>query len=122
MRTVLILAAALLGGCDYGFNFHPEEMTPDEMLQRADLVFIGVIEGQHLDSFPFFRVPGPKPDPDGQDKRFWRPLRRHVRVETVLRGSYAQEDIDVYEVHWLGASSGNWNGTFDNERDLFLVR
>ena len=89
MRAVLILAAALLGGCDYGFKFHPEEMTPDEMLQRADLVFIGVIEGQHLDSFPFFRVPEPSPDADGRDMWFWRPLRRHVRVETVLRGTYA---------------------------------
>ena len=54
--AILILTAAFLTGCDYGFTFHPEEMTPGQMLQRADLVFIGVIEGQHFDSWPFFRV------------------------------------------------------------------
>lgn len=120
VRIFLILAAVLLTGCDYGFTFHPEEMTPDQMLQRADLVFIGVIQEQHIDSWPFFRAPGGSPEGHPE---WWRPLRRRVRVETVLRGSPPGQVIDVYEIFGVfGGTMGDWNSTRDNERDLFMVR
>jgi hypothetical protein len=95
-------------------------MTPDQMLQRADLVFIGVIQQHHIDSWPFFRAPGGSP---GNHPEWWRPLRRRVLVETVLRGSDPGQLIDVYEVSGiLGGATGDWNSTRDNERDLFMVR
>lgn len=28
VRLILFVAAILLTGCDHGFSFHPEEMTP----------------------------------------------------------------------------------------------
>ena len=90
------------------------------MLQRADLVFIGVIEAHHLDSYPFFRPP--KSSVIGADEEWWRPLRRRVRVETVLRGTYSKKVIDVYEIFWLGGATGNWNFTRDGDRYLFMVR
>jgi len=69
---------AWVDGLRYGLVFDKSpEMTPDEMLGRASLVFIGVIEGHHFDSYPFFRVAG-------DDQRYWKIRRRRVRVETVL--------------------------------------
>ena len=118
MRAVLFVAIVILTGCDYGFTFHPEEMTPDQMLQRAELVFIGKIEGQHFDSWPFFRAPGVS----AEGQRWWRPRRRRVRVETVLRGSYSQKEIQVYEIFWTDGTSGDWNSTQDNRTYLFMVR
>lgn len=119
MRILLILATVLLTGCDYGFTFHPEEMTVDQMLQRADLVFIGVIQEHHIDSWPFFRAPGGRPEGHPE---WWLPLRRRVRVETLLKGSYPGPTIDVYEIFWRGGTTGDWNSTHDDERDLFMVR
>jgi hypothetical protein len=118
VRAVLILAAVILTGCDYGFTFHPEQMTPDQMVERADLVFIGVIEGQHLDSWPFFVAPGS----GGEGKNYWRPLRRRVRVETVVKGSNPGPEIDIYEIFWTGGATGNWNSTQESKRYLFMVR
>lgn len=91
----LVAAAIVLTGCDYRFTFHPE-MTDEEMVQRSDLVFIGVIESQHFDYYPFFR--GPKVNRTEDDLKWWRPLRRRVRVEADLHGSYPQKEIDVYEI------------------------
>jgi hypothetical protein len=120
VRVVLILATVLLTGCNYGFTFHLEEMTPDQMLRRADLVFIGVIQEHHFDSWPFFRVAGGSPDGHPE---WWRPLRRRVRVETLLRGSNPGQVIDIYEMFGFGGgTSGDWNSTRDNERYLFMVR
>jgi hypothetical protein len=93
-------------------------MTPDQMLQRSELVFVGVVEGQHFDSWPFFRAPGTSPE----SQNCWRPLRRRIRMETVLRGSYSGKEIEVYEIFGTCGATGNWNSTQDNERYLFLVR
>ena len=49
-------------------------------------------------------------------------LRREVRVEMVLRGAEMRRVVDIYEIYWTGATSGNWSATRDGERDLFLVR
>ncbi len=86
MRLLAILAAAvILTGCDYGFTFQPENLTPDQLLDRAELVFIGVIQEQHIDSWPFFRLAGADRGQNCGD-RF---ARRRVRVETVFEGSTA---------------------------------
>jgi hypothetical protein len=122
VRIILVLFTALLAGCDYGFTFHPEEMTPDQMLNRAELVFIGVIQAQHFDSWPFFRPPI-APNYDNRDyANGWHPLRRSIRVETILRGNYNQAAIDIYEIFAPRGGSGDWNATSDNRRYLFMVR
>ncbi len=90
------------------------------MLDRADLVFIGVIESQHFDFWPFFRfnLAGENP----ATAKYWKVLRRRVRVEMVIRGMESRKLIDVYEIFWTGGTTGDWNSTRDGERDLFLVR
>ncbi len=121
MRALPALFLLLLCGCGPGLTFNAsQEMTTDAMLRRADLVFVGVIEEHHFDSWPFFRVNIPDEDP--QHTNWWKVLRRVVRVETVLRGHEARKRIDVYEIFWTGGASGNWNSTLNGERDLFLVR
>lgn len=89
------------------------------MLSRASHVVIGVIEDHRFESWPFFRVSVPK---DVSEAKSWRVLRRRVRVEAVLRGSESRKSIDVYEVFWTGATSGDWNSTHDGERAVFLLR
>jgi hypothetical protein len=88
------------------------------MLSRASLVIVGVIEDQKLESWPFFRVSVPS------DKRskYWKVLRRRVRVEAVLHGSEERRLIDVYEVFWMGGTSGDCNSTHDGERAIFPLR
>jgi len=101
-------------------------MKPEQMLQQATHIFVGVIEKQEFEDwriawlyryswlgqkFPWF-FPSDR----------YQPLRRRVRVEMVLRGTEPRSIIDIYEVYWTGATTGDWNFTHDNERDLFLVR
>jgi hypothetical protein len=45
-----------------------------------------------------------------------------VRVENVLRGVESRKAVDVYEIYWMGGTSGDWNATEAGERDLFMVR
>jgi hypothetical protein len=121
MRLALGLAALLLCGCGPGLVFNAsQEMSHDEMLRRASLVFVGVIKSHHVDSWPFFWLTMRQHQPDRPD--YWKVLRRRVRVELVLRGAESRRGIDVYEIHWTGGTSGNWNSTQDGERALFLVR
>jgi hypothetical protein len=89
------------------------------MLSRASHVVIGVIENHKLESRPFLRVSVPG---DVGDAKYWKILRRRVRVETVLRGSETRKFIDVYEVFWTGGTSGDWNSTHDGQRALFLLK
>ena len=95
-------------------------MSPDQMLARASHVFIGVILSHHFDSWPFFRLHVPGADPE--DAKYWKILRREVRIEMVIRGAESRKLIDIYEIYWTGGTTGDWNSTQDNERDLFLVR
>jgi hypothetical protein len=95
-------------------------MTPDQMLQRADLVFVGVIERQDLESWPAIRFT--VPDAGFSESKYWQVLRRRVRIELILRGNESRSMIDVYEVFWVGGASGDWNSTQNGERDVFLVR
>ena len=90
------------------------------MLKRATLVFVGVIQKHHYDSWPLFRLTIPGEDP--ATTKYWKVLRREVRVETVLRGAESRGVIDVYEIFWTGGGSGDWNLTRDGDRALFLVR
>ena len=91
------------------------EMTKDQMLARADHIFMGVIEKQDYEYWPFLRIPG-------QDSSKWRVWRRRVRIEILLRGTEPRKSIDVYEYSSTLGSSGDLNSTEDGERDLFLVR
>src|SRR5262249_10388677 len=113
-RPIPLLA---LAGCGHVFVLS-QPPSGDEMLSRARLVVIGVIEDYELQSWPFFRASVPS---DSRSK-FWRVLRRRVRVETVLQGSEKLGLIDVYEVFWTGGSTGDWNSTHDGERAIFPLR
>ena len=111
----LVAACAILTGCQSGLKFNRSNMTSEEMLDRAALVFVGVIERQTFVSWPFLSVPG-------QDPKYWRLLDRQVRIEAIARGTEARKEIDVYEFFWVGGTTGDWNLTFNNQRYLFLVR
>jgi hypothetical protein len=119
----LWMAAGLLSGCGPRLTFHPAAATQDELLGRASLVFIGVIESEELEyQLPFrlfWRVDSPPPAEEGD---YWRILRRRVRVETVLRSEERRPLVDVYEIFWLGGATGKWNDTQIGERAIFLVR
>ena len=54
---VLVVAVLCLTGCQPSFQFNDSQMTPDQMLDRATLVFAGVIEKQTFVNWPFLRVP-----------------------------------------------------------------
>jgi hypothetical protein len=90
------------------------------MLARATHVFIGVIQKHQFDSWPLFRlnIPGD----DSSTAKYWKILRREVRVEMILRAAESRRVVDVYEIFWTGGGSGDWNYTQDGERALFLVR
>ncbi len=103
-------------GCGPGLVFNQsQDMTRDQMLARADHVFVGVIENQAYETWPFLHVPG-------QETRNWRVLRRRLRVEMVLRGAEPRRSVDICEISWIRGTSGDWNSTQDGERDLFMVR
>lgn len=116
MRLALILTTLVLTGCGPGLviNFTPE-MTKDEMLARADHVFIGVIEKQEFENWLFLNVSGAK---HGD----WTILKRQVRIETLIRGLESRKSVAIYEFFPNGGLSGDWNSTQEGERDLFLVR
>jgi hypothetical protein len=105
-------------GCTPRLTFNTSEMTPEQMLTRADHVFVGVIQKHQLYSSPYRRL---TPEITPESRKYWRILRREVRVEMVLRGTEPRKTIDIYEIFWAGGASGNWNATHDGERDLFLV-
>jgi hypothetical protein len=121
MRPFLFGALVLLNGCGPGLIFNSsQDMSREEMLARASHIFIGVIQKHKIESWPLFRLKVPGEDP--ASAKYWKILRREVRVETVLRGTEPRKVIDVYEISWTGGATGNWNSTQDGERDLFLVR
>jgi hypothetical protein len=101
------------------FNWS-QEMSSEEMLHRASHVFIGVIQKHELEWWPFLRLDLPGTDKAGA--KYWKILRRQVRIEMVLRGAESRKVVDVYEIFWTGGTTGNWNSTHDGDRDLFLVR
>lgn len=102
-------------GCGPGLVFNNSEMTPGQMSARATHVFIGVIEKQEFEHWLFLDVPGAK-------RGEWALLKRHVRVETVIRGNEFRPEIVVYEFFPTGAAVANSNVTRIGERDLFLAR
>ncbi len=114
MRFIPIFVALLLGSC-VRIRPNTSEMTPEQILRRSSLVFIGVIEKHELPDRLLFRVPG-------EDAQRFRVLVRTVRVETVLRGNESHSTIDVYEAFPTGGLTGDWNSTQDNRRYLFPVR
>src|ERR1035438_792626 len=95
-------------------------MSSGEMLERASHIFVGVIQKQSFDSWPFFRLNIPGDDPS--TAKYWKILRRKVRIEMMLRGAESRSVVDVYEIFWTGGTSGDWNSTQDGDRALFLVR
>ena len=117
MRRVAPLLVLLGCGPVFVANHPPSR---DALLASATLVIVGVgvIEEQKLESWPFFRAQVP----DDTNSDFWRVLRRRVRVETVLRGSVKLGPIDVYEVYWVGGTTGDWKATQDGERAMFPLR
>lgn len=122
VRWILACTLLCLTACSPGLEFNiSQDMSKDQMVQRATHIFVGVIEKQAFESWPFFSVPG-FPGGDPKDRRYWRVLRRQVRVEIVVKGIEPRKLIDIYEINWTGASMGDWNLTYDKERDVFLVR
>jgi hypothetical protein len=102
--------------CGPGLEFNTsQEMTPDEMLGRSSHVFIGVIERQQFDSWPFFRVPD-------DERGYWKVLRRRVYIEGVFKGDEPLKHVNVFEISWTGGTTGDWNFTEEGNRYLFLVR
>lgn len=79
-----------------------------------------VIQKHQFESWLFFRPVVPGDDP--ARAKYWRVLRREVRVEMVIRGAEPRKTISVYEIFWAGGASAGMNLTQDGERDLFLVR
>ena len=122
LRVRFIVAAAflLLSGCGPGLVFNSSEMSAKEMMARASHIFVGVIQKQQLESWPFLRFSFP--GMDSATAKCWKVLRREVRVEMVLRGAESRKVIDVYEFFGTCGASGDWNSTHDGERALFLVR
>jgi hypothetical protein len=121
VRFFLFSILFVLTGCGPGLVFNDsQQMSNKEMLARASLIFVGVIQSHHIDSWPLFRLNIPGDDP--ASAKYWKILRREVRVEMVLRGVEPRKVVDVYEIYWTGATSGDWNFTRNGERDLFLVR
>jgi hypothetical protein len=107
-----LLAAVLwLSGCGSGLQFNVQNLTADQLLDRATLVFTGTIERQTLVNWPFLRVPG-------QDAAEWRVLDRRVRIEVVARGQENRKLIDTYEI----TSGAGRNLTENQHRYLFFVR
>ena len=121
MRFLVVCAFLGLSGCGPGLVFNStQEMSNDEMLARASHVFVGVIQKQQIEWWPFFglKVPGDNPT----NAKYWKILRREVRIEMLLRGVESRKVVDVYEIFWTGSASGDWNFTRNGERDLFCVR
>jgi hypothetical protein len=121
VRVFLALLMLPLSGCGPGLVFNASQnMTSGEMLQRADLVFVGVIQKHRFDSWPllWLSIPGET----AFQAHYWKLLRRQVRVELLIRGDDRRKVIDVYEFFWTGGASGDWNFTRDGDRSLFLVR
>ena len=115
MRWWVVAAVLCLTGCQPSFQFNDSQMTPEQMLDRATLVFVGVIQGQTFVNWPFLRVPG-------QNAQYWRVLRRRVTVEAIAQGREDRKTVDVYEYFWIGGTTGDWNLTENGRRYLFLVR
>ena len=113
----LFAAVALLTGCAgprLVFRSN-REMSREEQLKRADLVFIGLIQRHHVESWPRFQFTHPEGD-------MWGVTRREVMIEHVLRGTESRRNIDVFEIEWTGGRNGEWNTTNNGSRYLFLVR
>jgi hypothetical protein len=117
----LLVLVIVLAGCEPGLVFNGSQgMTHDQMLQRATHIFVGTIERGRLESNDLFHL-NPK-ETDVPHGRYWRILRRDVRIEIVIRGVEARKVVPIYEYFWIGGANGDWNATQEGERDLFLVR
>ena len=112
LATVMLFTAC--GGPRLVFRSN-QQMSRDEQLKRASLVFVGVIQRHEFCVCPPFRFTKPSGD-------WWTIMRRTVSLETVLRGAEDRKEIDVYEIFWADGTSGDWNSTQNNERYLFLVQ
>ena len=133
MRGIRAIAATgiltALIGCGHVFVLSHVK-SRDEMLSRASHVLIAVIDNHEFASWPLFRVslPGeysgvyPDAERHAGEAKYWKVLRRRIRVEAVLRGIERRKIIDLYEVFWTGGASGDWNSTHDGERAVFLLR
>src|ERR1017187_567231 len=105
VRFAIAASLMLLSGCGPGLVFNSSNfMSPDEMLARASHVFVGVIQKHEFESWPFFRLRTLGADPF--DPKYWRILRREVRVEMVLRGVEPRKVINIYEIAGLVAQLG----------------
>jgi len=120
VRSIIAAALLISTGCGPGLIFNSSDMSPDDMMARATHVFIGVIQTQQYESWPFLHLSPPGQDP--ATAKCWKVLRRKVRVEMVLRGEETRELIDIYEFSGTCGAVGDWNSTRNGERALFLVR
>ena len=106
LRGRFIVAATflLLSGCGPGLVFNSSEMSAKEMMARASHIFVGVIQKQQLESWPFLRFSFPDMSP--ATAKCWKVLRREVRVEMVLRGAESRKVINVYSFSGLVVRRG----------------
>jgi hypothetical protein len=114
MWCVLAIATFTFASCAR-LERNSSEMTPEQMLQRASHVFIGVIEKHEFPNRFLFRV-------TGEQAEGWFVVRMKVRVETTLRGTGSRPEMDIYEAFPGGGLAGDWNLTQNGRRYLFLVR
>lgn len=121
VRMTITLILLLLVGCGDRFvGDFSQHVTRNELLSKAEFVFVGTIQEQHVESAITHRVilPGSKDDLDTH----YRVVRHKVSVETLLRGSLPKSPVDVYEVSWFGRRGGDWNAVRSGDRYLFLVK
>ena len=122
---VRALAAGLLllsCGCRPGLVFNSLQMSSQEMLQRATLAFIGVIQKAAIRVVAVLEI-----GYDWPRSRFREVLEDLTALgKSASRPCFVESSsrsvIDVYEIFWTGGTTGDWNSTQDGQRALFLVR
>ena len=108
MWCVLVIATFTFASCAR-LERNSSEMTPEQILQRASHVFIGVIEKHEFPNRFLFRV-------TGEQAEGWFVVRMKVRVETALRGTGSRPEMDIYEAFPGGGLAGDWDLTQNGRR------
>ncbi len=109
----MIASLAVLSSCAPSLKFTPQ--PGNQLYTRSSHLFVGFAVGSVYPFFPFFSVPGEKPNE-------WRIVRHQLSIETVLIGAEKRPLVYVYEIVPAGGRSGDWNYIVKGQRYLFPVR